>query len=321
MAIYKKSDISPIFKKNSNPGNVPGSRAGPDDQSQSDESDDDVDSDDKLDQSIEEKLSQRKDETVEDMKKSGKGMPGAGKPGHDPNARPKLEPISTSLDNVINWKELIRQFVTKAGPPEITFAKPHRRTATQVSIAQQIGAAALRPGERNGDGVFKLVIVFDSSGSMGSTIRSALAETTAMLLKIKGSLNPIVGLTFFADKPLYLAADLFNNTAWPIDSLRDLKKPAVGEKMPLSQVLRSAMTGGTTFDSSMSEHLASMAAQGYNIIIFSDTDILLDSNWPNFTSLLSKAKNQLFFIANSKKALELVIKKLGPYPKTFSYMS
>lgn len=323
MAIYKKSDISPISQQS--PQKSQGSGSGeksdekPDGEGEG-EGDPSDDEDDALDQSIEDKLSQRKDETVDDMKKAaGKGK--SGKPNMGGGAPQKLKPTVTASIKAVNWRELIRRFVSSAGPPERTYAKPNSRVATQVSIAQQVGATAVKPGDRTGEGVFKLIIVFDTSGSMSGTIGSALAETAAMLQKNKGTLNPIIGLTFFADNPLYLAADLISDTAWEIASFKDLRKGSPPTKVPLSQALSSAMSGGTRFDSKLAGHLASMASQGYNVIVFSDSDIMYGDNYSNFLSLYRAAGSKLFFIADSDQTFQALIAQMGVYPKTFGHLS
>jgi hypothetical protein len=315
MAVYSKRDISPIQIM---PPPSGGGQQQDQDQEEQQGQDQDTQTADEIDQSIEDKLSKRQDASDEEFQKSQKSQ--QIEPKKD--ARPSLKPIDTSsIKPTFSWKELIRQFVSSAALPQSTYTKPSRRAATQISIAQQTGAAAIKPGEKPGEDVYKLIMAFDSSGSMGGVIGRALAETSALLRAQRSSLNPVIGITFFSDQPIYHAADLVTNQGWTIENLSDISKRVPGsQQKPLNSILTSAMGGGTDFSSELSSQLSSAASRGYNVILFSDGDITWSNNWTNFVQLYKSNPNKVFFIADSAITFKEIAAKMGAVPRTFGHM-
>lgn len=276
-----------------------------------------------IEKSIEEKLSKRKDMDEEDLKKEEEAaQQNAGKPAPLKTGDPSNLSAKTSTHKpMFGWKELIRQFVASQAPPEITYTRPSARSATQVDIARQLGAAAIKPGERPGEDIFKLLMVFDTSGSMSGAIGPALSETRALLSKMSASLDAAVGITFFASTPVFFAANLRDNKAWSVPSFNVMTKPVpANSKRALDEVLKSSMSGGTDFNAGLAAELSTMAAKGYNIVLFSDTDLLYGDNWTNFVNLYKSHKQKLFFIADNSYSYNAIITKLGVQPKTFGHL-
>jgi hypothetical protein len=341
MAIYKRSDISPIQlmpkSKKGKPGEPGEGKPGEgkpgegkpgegdpgegepgagENQPGSEKSD--------IDKSIEEKLSKRKDSNTSEMDKDQQGKAKAPSKTGDPLKTGKAGDLYN--DNKIykpafSWKELVRQFVASQAPPETTYTRPSARAATQADIARQTGSAAIKPGERPGEEVFKLLMVFDTSGSMYSVIGPALAETRNLLSKMSTSIDSAIGITFFASLPIFFAANLRDNTAWSVPSFTVISKPVPKtSKQSLDDVLRSSMSGGTYFSAGLATELSGMAAKGYNIIMFSDTDMLHGDNWINLVNLYTSHKQKFFFIADSSQSYNEIIKKLGVQPRTFGHL-
>jgi hypothetical protein len=275
-----------------------------------------------IDKAIEDKLAKRKDASSEDLTKqqAAKKSQEPPKPVKTGNAG-DLYNDKTVYKPAFSWKDLIRQFVASQAPPETTYTRPSSRSATQVDIARQTGAAAIKPGERPGEDIFKLLMVFDTSGSMMGTIGPALAETRNLLSKMAPNLDAAIGITFFASQPIFFAADLKNNTAWTVPSFNDMKKPVPKTaKKPLNIVLQSSMSGGTDFSAGLAAEISGMASKGYNIIMFSDEDMLYGDNWTNLVNLYKSHKQKFFFIADSSASYNAIVKKLGVQPRTFGHL-
>jgi hypothetical protein len=163
--------------------------------------------------------------------------------------------------------------------------------------------------------------VFDTSGSMSGTVQQALREAES-LLKQLGKSSAAFGVTYFAGNHVSFAVDIGQNYYAPISNVADLTKtiPKDKKKKPWKTVLTLDATGGTVFGKSLSGELANAAGSGYNIMIFTDTDILVGDNWENFKNLFIKHKRNVFFIADSEGTWREVCKKLGQFPATFSHL-
>ena len=335
MAIYKRSDISPIqIKPKPKPGEGEPGEGKPgegepgegepgegepgagENQPGSEKSD--------IDKSIEDKLAKRKDSTNSEMDKDQQGKTQAPAKPATPLKTGKAGDLyndKTVYKPAFSWKELVRQFVASQAPPETTYTRPSSRAATQIDIARQTGAAAIKPGERPGEEVFKLLMVFDTSGSMAGVIGPALAETRNLLSKMSTNIDSAIGITFFASAPIFFAANLRDNTAWPVPTFNAMSKPVPKTaKRPLNIVLQSSMAGGTDFSAGLAAELSGMASKGYNIVMFSDTDVLYGDNWTNLVNLYKSHKQKFFFIADSSRSYNEIVKKLGVQPRTFGHL-
>jgi hypothetical protein len=331
MAIYSKNNISPIqvrpppkkgkgdsdgdgSDKGKGEGGYPGGDKGEWDE---DKGEWEWDEDDKL-KEIEDMLSQREDLSDEEYKNRVSQTPSA----RVKSVKQELRPVETqSVTPAYSWKELIKQFVNTAGPLDTTYTKPNPRAATQISIAQQIGAAAIKPGEKPSEDAFKLLMVFDSSGSMAPYISLALTETQKLLKMSQTSLDPILGVVYFSGSPAYYAANTKTKQAWQIDNFNDIgKNPGSKQKISLQTLLSSALNpGATVFSSGLSDQLASMARKDYNVLLISDSDLLYGDNWNNFVNLYKANPRKIFFIANDADTYKELINKMKVKPRTFGH--
>lgn len=273
--------------------------------------DDEEDEQDALERKIEDLLAQRKEsdgsdappkklDPPKDIKtSSGKDM-----------TKVKEVPIP-----VFDWKTIISRFVKTAPPPgELSYTKADPRSATQIHIGSQLGAAPIKPGFIKSDAVkFNLFMVFDSSGSMASTIEQALAETGNLLNQQAKNVGTQIGVIFYSDRVIFKAGDLSRKEFWDITDVKDLKKspPPSVPKQSLKEILSTKTTGATIFNSALASQIGGAAAAGYNVIMFSDRDILDGSNWKNFVSLFRAHGKRLFFIADNLPTYQAVITKLG----------
>ena len=336
MTIYKKDDISPISQmqkgssqpskngeKGPNKKKTPGQGEDPTpDKNDSTEGGDELSP---LDKEIEEKLKKgRTNSEKKDPKDDEEGSQSGAKSGQASTSDRKNtlnQKADTAIVPAFNWSQLIRQFVGTVKTSELTRTKPSNRAATQVGIAQQIGVSAVQPGERPGEEVFKLLMVFDTSGSMHFAIPVALAETRKLLKTMSSNIDAVLGITFFADSYQNFAANLTQQIGWKIGSFTDLNKPVPAlKKKPLNEVLSDYGSGGTNFSSKLSGELSSMAAKGYNVILFSDEGIMDGHNWDHFVNLYKAHRQRFFFITNSSYNYTQIIKKMGIKPPTFGHL-
>lgn len=285
-------------------------------------------SQDDIQKDIEGKMSKRQevsDAPGPEDGKDGKSNKGKGKGGPGDSRMDKLGSIKDEIDKIkpkMNWKALIRKMMSSSVIiKDLSYAKPSRRSVTGVSIAAQTGAGAMKPGERNAEQEFnKLVLVFDTSGSMSDTIATVLAEAKA-LLKQMGRMSVPIGIVFFAGETQWFQINIGKNTYTELDNSSELGNTDKKSKPGYQNVLHLGGSGDTVFNSSLAGQLATLAGNGYNVMIFSDIDIATENNWPNFSKLWLKHKSNVFFIANNEKTWKRICHLLQQVPATFSHLS
>lgn len=217
-----------------------------------------------------------------------------------------------------SWKELMSQFIMTQKKPENTYARVSKRSITGVTTAVATGAGVVKPGERQDEEAFKLLFVFDTSGSMGGVVSQALSEASTLVSQNFENVHAALGVTFFADSPEHYAANLQDKVYWAVSSFNDLDKtvPAASQRK-IDELFRMTLSGGTNFSTGLASELSIMASKGYNIIMFTDSDILIGSNWKVFLNFYKSHKRNMFLILNDRNTFAAVCKALGSVPNTF----
>lgn len=217
-----------------------------------------------------------------------------------------------------SWKELMSQFIMTQKKPENTYARVSKRSITGVTTAVATGAGVVKPGERQDEEAFKLLFVFDTSGSMGGVVGKALSEASSLVSQNFENVHAAMGVTFFADSPEHYAANLQDKAYWAVSSFNDLEKtPPAGGQRDINELFRMTLSGGTNFSTGLASELSIMASKGYNIIMFTDSDILIGSNWKVFLNFYKSNKRNMFLILNDRNTFDAVCKTLGSVPNTF----
>ena len=222
-----------------------------------------------------------------------------------------------------NWKTLIKQMITASVThTDVSYAKPARRSVSGAVIARATGSAAIKPGEKTlEEPQTKLMLVFDTSGSMYGDIPTVLAETQSLLKKL-GRLDNSIGLCFFADSAKYYMANMGKDVWHEIESTNELIKNAPSGKANKGwkSILTKASTGGTDFNSALAGNLNLVATAGFNVMIFSDEGINETDNFGHFKQLWQGHKDRLFFVSNNLSNFRATCQLLGQVPKTFGHL-
>lgn len=315
MGIYKKSDLSPIGKK-------PPSQSGSGNSNSNSKQESGADIDwDKVADEVQDMLNKKKEA---DPRKPTSGKSPSGRQVPIVGTAPDITQKDINHTPAYPWRQIVKLFVGSQTSPETTYARPSPRNATNIEIMRQTGSAALKPGERMvEEGIFKLLIVFDTSGSMSQTVPQALSEVSALLKKFSGSIDPIIGICYFATNSKFFAANIKKNKAWEISSVKDLSKPVPAtSQMDLDVLLSSYATGMTNFSDTLASQLLQACASGFNVLMFSDTDMLDTNNWKNFLSLAtSPHRKKFFFIADSSYTFNRIIETMGGIkPNNFGHL-
>ena len=255
----------------------------------------------KGDKAIEEQVKAASDKTAEEAANSKKaqGDPKNGK-GDGPgsggnNGRNDLD--YSKIQPRFNWKALLAKFVSSAKPKmEETYMKPSRRAVAGLFTARQVGAAAIKPGDRVGDQTdAKLGFCIDSSGSMSNAINTIMANA-ANLMKNDMFRNSEVAVAKFSSSHELYKVNMNKKLAGKVANFTD----KVQLTLPIADVLNVHYGAGTSFDAELTGKLAAAMAQKWNIIIVSDTDILSGQNFTNLMSLIKKYPLQTFVVFDSR---------------------
>ena len=315
---------------NDNPPSGPPAKSDDEDSEDSEDSEeedsDEGQSDDEVQQSIEDRMQEREKlqsentPDYENRRSRSRGTPG------DKTALKSLTDIKDLVDKIkpkIKWRDLIKQFVQSSTPRTTsTFSRPSVRSVGTIAVAARVGAGAMKPGVKiEEDAALDLALVFDTSGSMSGHIPTVLSEA-ASLLKQAGKLkNPLL-ISFFAGETLYFKVNVGENWFAEIKDLDDFYQVTdpSSRVSPWNGVLGKAGSGGTVFSTATAKDLSTLSSKKYNVILFSDSDIMWGENWDNFFNLWKTHKANVSFIASDENTWREACKKAGQVPKNWSHL-
>ena len=280
---------------------------------------------------IEDKLGERKetsgkpgDDAEARASRSGSGTGSGPRPGaagmDDLRGR---EDAMAGIRPTMNWKSILAKMVrSTASVPDTSYSKPARRSLTGLPVAAARGAMAVTPGEKMLDEQQnKICLVLDTSGSMDFVIPRVLVECQRLLATV-GRANLPIAVAFFAGSHQWYQVNLGNDTYARVNGPEDLSKKMAKnqQKKNWKSLLSSAGSGGTELSDKLVADINTLAAQGWNIVLFSDSDLLSGRNWNGLQELWSAHKNSFFFVADSDRTFRDGCNKIGMIPKTWSHL-
>lgn len=195
-----------------------------------------------------------------------------------------------------NWRKLLDKIVSNAtAQSEETYLKPSNSVATSVGILAQVGKSAVKPGEIKPEGNIKVCVLVDSSGSMSSAIGKIYNEITSLLKKYK-RLDNTFGFMRFSDNFELFKVNINKQTYTKVANMKDKAKLSGGNVQSLFSEHYGA---GTNFSPALLAKCKQIIAEGYILIIVSDTDVLQGSNLSNFKAALETRNSFMIFASES----------------------
>lgn len=224
---------------------------------------------------------------------------GSGKPGGAGKNPDKYKVDVSKIQPRFNWKTIVDRFI-KSGlsHTEETYAKPHRRTVTSMDIVRQVGAAAIKPAEvpvEQSDA--KLMVIIDNSGSMSSVIEIVVANMKVLFKTPMFRRATIIAMKFSGEAELW-KVNIAQNKAGKIDQPKDQPKDW---NVTADAVLDTSMGGGTYISTGMVARAKAAFAAKYNVILFSDSDVLHGENYTNLLQMFKAAPSQMFIVFDSQR--------------------
>jgi len=229
----------------------------------------------------------------------------------------------SSIRPRFNWKELLARLVRSSDTTEVTYQKVHRRNITSVHVATATGAGVVRPGEKEVPAnLVKLCIVIDSSGSMYEAIKTVFANINKLFMENASAIDKQFALVEFSNTHHIYActSNGKTGTATQIENVAGMKSGGSGGRIDLSELLARHQGGGTDFDASLVATLSSFAAQKYNVLILTDSDIVSGSNRTNFLKLYAEYHKQVYVLLDSKETFATVVGSLKQASANISHL-
>ena len=229
--------------------------------------------------------------------------------------------VKDAVDKIkpkMNWRRLIDEMVSSSTlEKDYSYQKPHQKTVSGAPIARQAGGMVVKPSERDIEqDINKICIVIDTSGSMGGVIETVLKECQSLLTSVQGlDANSPIGVVFFADGAKWFSVSLGLDRWREVAGAANLHD-AMDERNSnkgWKNMLGYRSSGGTNFSSALAGQLGTLAANGWNIVIFSDAGIITDipANWKLFKDLRKSYPEHIFFIADTIHTFRNAVKGIG----------
>lgn len=278
---------------------------------------------------MEEMLNKRQENLDKDSSQSSENKPSrsGGSGGQGLGTLKSREDEMKNIAASVNWKELLnKMFNSVKTKMLISYAQINPKITTSIGIGMQTGSYALPPGKLPEEiKIFKICLVIDTSGTMFAEIPQILSESTKLLTQLKTDSS--IGIVYFSGDAQYYQVNLKNNTYVNVSNANEIKKLPAASK-PIKgwrDLLKTGSTGGTSFSESITGNLKILLNDGWNIVLFSDSDILDGSNWKNFLELYKSHPARVGFIATTQEIFEkaiLNIKSAGgiTIPKNWTYI-
>lgn len=216
---------------------------------------------------------------------------GAGKNG-------EYEIDYTKVRPTYSWQAIIDRFVSSAHPlQQETYSKPARRAATGVDLLQKTGAAAVKPGEREAEHEdVALAFVVDSSGSMTGSMSRVYSNIASLLNKNEFAKSDFLIIRFSGEYDMH-KGNFVENKAATISKVTD--QPSV-YNTTVQKVFTTHFGAGTDFSGECVTQIASAMKLGYNVLIFSDSDIVHAQNFGGLMLLIKLDPHKVFVIFNNR---------------------
>lgn len=199
-----------------------------------------------------------------------------------------------------NWQTLLKMFLFSAkDETEETYQKPSRRSISGLHTARQIGAGAVKPGENILDAKeIKLACIIDSSGSMGGIIATMYANITNLLKSNAVLASSLFTLIKFSDGYEFFKGVFKDNVCTTVNNV--LEKPKKFDKK-MDEVFKQHYGSVTNFTPQLTSKIEILLKDGYNVVIFSDSDLANGANADELKRLIGlKLKGKVFVMFDSR---------------------
>lgn len=231
----------------------------------------------------------------------------------------------TEARPAMNWRALIKKMVSQADhfEPTTSYTKMHRNTAAKVSVAvQSNGPSAVQPGERDEDDqILKIAFIVDSSGSMSSLLPS-IYNNISTALKTGGSkISPEFMLIKFSSGHESYACNARKRVgvkASPKQYLSGINYSK--DSISTDVIFKTGEQGATNYTGEMTGMAKTLANAGFNVMIFTDSDVLYGNNLDEVKKTVSACGKKFFLVLDSLNTYQQAEQKMPGISNNISCM-
>lgn len=204
----------------------------------------------------------------------------------------------------INWRALIKKMVSQADhfEPTSSYTKMHRNTAAKVTVAvQSNGPSAVQPGERDEDDqLLKIAFIVDSSGSM-STLLPSIYNNISLALKTGGTkVSPEFMLIKFSSGHESFACNAKKRVGVAASPKQYLAGVNYSKNSISTDVIfKTGEQGATNYTGEMTGMAKTLANAGFNVMIFTDSDVLAGHNLEEIKKTVAACGKKFFLVLDS----------------------
>lgn len=216
---------------------------------------------------------------------------------------------------VHDWKSILRQLLSSSSnQTEETYSKPSRRMVSGLDVLVTRGATAVKPGDLPTTlNNVKLLIIADTSGSMYGDIAEVLKfmHTLCLLPELKTS---IIELGFFSVQHSIYGVNFASKKGWLMND-DNSQDPSKRYKQTVShtvdEILTAHKVGGTEISSKLDAYVKARLQEGFNVILFSDTDVTVGQNASHIRNWIKSHTKQTFLIGTDLNVYESYVRTFG----------
>lgn len=206
------------------------------------------------------------------------------------------------------WNSLIKKLLPANNPKEdYSYTKMSKKTISCLKQLKELGVSSSKPGvvkiDSDKKGIF---FIIDNSGSVMKELQYIKKELLNVLKERKSLLSEVYVLKFDNKFKIY-KLNIKQNKYYEINQQSSEKSSG-----PIEEVFKEKFWGGSTiFSKEIVENAIKLWMSEYNVVLFSDSDIIeSQENFNNLkilTSTLNRRKNS-FAIITTKSSYENYVK-------------
>lgn len=219
----------------------------------------------------------------------------------------------------VGWKEIIKRMISGVLKKEEVWSKMHRTTTANLGSGVA-GGTFMRPGEKRekSSDKKKLVFLIDTSYSVGEMMKSVNMQILKTLKA--GKMQDCYIMRFASTEELYHLdiktgkgyrakpqwKTVFRNAV--TNGVAELEKSFLPTPIKFSEILSTQQSGGTEFTTSTVNLLRVFDKLGYDVLMFTDSDITWSGNLDNFKTVCTE-----IFKKFTKKNFSLILSEDSDY--------
>ncbi len=201
----------------------------------------------------------------------------------------------------LNWKQMLKKMVPSGFVSTDTYSKPSRRTTSSMVSISQTGSGVVKPGTKKEDSDQKgLCFVLDNSGSTMGAIGAMQNDIMNLIQKEAKKLNNDLYVMKFSNDVHYFKVDVKKKKYARITDVEEfinLGKSSVKCDTPMASLFKTSYGGGTELTSKVTIAIKSLLQHAnFNVILFSDTDIVSGENAKQLKAIYALGKKQFALI-------------------------